>query len=186
MLKSYLSLLSKSIHIWRELHAEKAVSNPCGKPISQSVEIKLISGERWKVNRALKAIDKVHCDGDLQYAKIVKGVLPDEWDMGYFPSSCMVMVRTGNIENYELMTLHEIGHMLDYQVYGHGHGYGSETGDEYLVDLLGAIKASDAYNILKDILEHGFLHGGAARNCRGIIDRKRVVCQKLCPVYCAS
>lgn len=133
------------------------MTKPAGVRISNTIELYLTGPERSQAARALQMIDRVHGDGELPLTQIVKGPIYNRWAMEYDPVINRITVNTGQISNFEFKILHEAAHILDFQVFGHGKGYGSESANPDMAELFEAIRRSDAYKKLSAVLDHGFL-----------------------------
>lgn len=138
---------------------DKAKTKPAGVKVSKSMLLQLTGPERSQAIHALRMIDRVNGDGELPLTQIVKGPIYSMWEMEYDPAENSMTANTGKIADMEFKIIHEVGHMLDYQIFGSGKGYGSERG---IIEMQGwreAVLASNAYKNLKDIFDHGFLVG---------------------------
>jgi SPP1 gp7 family putative phage head morphogenesis protein len=136
---------------------EIAKTKPEGSRIGDTMDIHLVRSQRSIARRTFNAIDRVHGDGELPRTRMETGTVPDNWDMEYNPMRNLITARSGRNSNFRLDTIHEVGHMLDYKIFGNGAGYGSASSGD-LVEWRKAVRESEAYEKLKTA-ENGLLIG---------------------------
>jgi SPP1 gp7 family putative phage head morphogenesis protein len=135
-----------------------------GIPISQAFEIMGAPRFHPRAQRVLRAIDKVHGDGDLPkiplmrrrfVAKEEKGALGVYLSTHPGGKPIGVFVNTSTRE-IELTAAHEIGHFLDQQGIG-TRGVFSSGSDNLLSDWRNAVERSRAIQFLLEMREQQFI-----------------------------